>query len=94
MSTQIRIKWNPAGFSEALQGLSGTVQSEAEAVASRATAMLNGSGSGFHVEMTQMARYHDSAYGVTRPVAYVCSNDEETAKEEAENKILSKAVGK
>lgn len=93
MSTKIEIKWNPAGFAEALQGLSGTVQSEAEAIAARASAMLT-KGGGFHVEMTNMPRYQDSAYGASRPVAYVCSNDEETAKEEAENKILSKAVSK
>lgn len=94
MSTKIEIKFNTAGFVECLQGLEGTVQAEAEGIASRAGAMLTGQGTGFHVEMTQMARYQDSAYGATRPVAYVCSNDEETAKEEAENKILSKAVSK
>ena len=91
MSTQIKIKWNPAGFAEALQGLSGQVQGEAEKIAARASSYLT-KGSGFHVEMTQMARYQDSSYGVSRPVAYVVSNDEESAKEEAENKILSKAV--
>ena len=91
MSTQIKIKWNPAGFAESLQGLSGQVQGEAEKIAARASSYLT-KGSGFHVEMTQMARYQDSSYGVSRPVAYVVSNDEESAKEEAENKILSKAV--
>lgn len=92
MSTQIRIKkWVPEGFAECLQGLSGQVQAEAEKVAARAGSYLT-RGTGFHVEMTQMARYRDESYGVTRPVAYVISNDEETAKEEAENKILSKAV--
>ena len=34
----------------------------------------------------------DAAYGVTRPVAYVMA-DEDATKEEAEEKILSKAVG-
>lgn len=91
MSTKINIKFNPQGFAECLQGLSGQVQAEAEKVAARATSFLT-KGSGFHVEMTQMARYQDSSYGVTRPVAYVVSDDDETAKEEAENKILSKAV--
>lgn len=91
MSTKIEIKFNTAGFVECLQGMSGTVQSEAEAIAARASAMLT-KGGGFHVEMTNMPRYQDSAYGASRPVAYVCSDDEETAKEEAENKILSKAV--
>ena len=41
------------------------------------------------MEMENEARYSDSAHGVTRPVAYVVANDDETAKEEAENKILS-----
>ena len=93
MSTQIKIEFKPRGFAECLQELSGTVQSEAERIAARASAYLE-RGSGFHVEMTTMPRYQDSAYGVSRPVAYVVSNDEESAKEEAENKILSKAVGK
>lgn len=91
--TRIEIDFKPEGFAECLQGLSGQVQSAAEEIAARAGSYLQ-KGSGFHVEMTQMARYQDSAYGVTRPVAYVVSNDDETAKEEAENKILSKAVGK
>jgi len=91
--TRIEIDFKPEGFAECLQGLSGQVQSVAEEIAARAGSYLQ-KGSGFHVEMTQMARYQDSAYGVTRPVAYVVSNDDETAKEEAENKILSKAVGK
>lgn len=91
--TRIEIDFKPEGFAECLQGLSGQVQSAAEEIAARAGSYLQ-KGSGFHVEMTQMARYQDAAYGVTRPVAYVVSNDDETAKEEAENKILSKAVGK
>lgn len=91
MSTQIKIKWNPAGFAEALQGLSGQAQGEAEKIAARASSYLT-KGSGFHVEMYNEPRYLDAAYGVTRPIAYVMSNDEETAKEESENKILSKAV--
>lgn len=91
MSTKIQIQFNPKGFAECLQGLSGQVQSTAETIAARAGSYLT-RGTGFHVEMTNMPRYQDSAYGVTRPVAYVISNDEETAKEEAENKILSKAV--
>lgn len=91
MSTKIQIEFKPQGFAECLQGLSGQVQSTAETIASRASSYLT-RGGGFHVEMTNMPRYQDSAYGVTRPVAYVMSNDDETAKEEAENKILSKAV--
>ena len=91
--TRIEIDFKPEGFAECLQGLSGQVQSAAEEIAARAGSYLQ-KGSGFHVEMTQMARYQDAAYGVTRPVAYVVSNDDDTAKEEAENKILSKAVGK
>lgn len=90
MSTNINIKFKPEGFAECLQGLSGTVQAEAERIAARAESYLTGGG-GFSVEMTQMPRYQDSAHGVTRPVAYVMA-DEEASREEAENKILSKAV--
>lgn len=93
MKTKIEIKWNPQGFSEALQVLNGEVQSVAETIANRASSYIT-RGSGFHVEMTQKPRFHDPSYGVTRPVAYVVSNDDATAAEEAEYKIFSKAVGK
>jgi len=89
--SKLSIKWNPAGFAECLQGTAGELQSVAESIASRASSYLE-NGSGFHVEMGSEAKYQDSAYGVTRPVAYVVPDDEESAKEEAENKILSKAV--
>lgn len=89
--SEVRIKFNPAGFAECLESLRGEVQSVAESIAARAESYLEGPGS-FEVEMTSMARYQDSAYGVTRPVAYVYA-DEEATKEEAEEKILSKAVG-
>ena len=93
MATKIEIKFNPAGFAECLQGLSGTVQAEAEKIASRATSYLP-RGGGFHVEMSNEPRFQDSSYGVTRPIGRVVANDEESSKQEAENKILSKAVGK
>ena len=89
--SDLRIKFNPQGFAECLQALAGEVQAAAEQIANQANAYVE-KGTGFHVEMTNEARYKDSEYGVTRPVAYVVSNDEETAAEEAENKILSKAV--
>lgn len=91
--TEIKIEFKPQGFAECLQGLSGTVQAEAEKIASRASSYIT-SGSGFHVEMTTAPRYQDSSYGVSRPVAYVVANDAESSKEEAEDKILSKAVGR
>lgn len=91
MSTQITIKFIPAGFAECLQGLSGQVEGEANKIASRASGFVT-KGSGFHVEMSNEARFQDSAYGVTRPIARVVANDDETSAEEAENKILSKAV--
>ena len=84
----LSIKWEPSGFAECLQDLSGEVQNAAEEIASKASALTE-NGSGFHVEMENEARYGDSAHGVTRPVAYVVANDDETAREEAENKILS-----
>lgn len=89
--SKLSIKWNPTGFAECLQGTAGELQSAAESIASRASSYLE-NGSGFHVEMGSEAKYQDSAYGVTRPVAYVVPDDEESAKEEAEDKILSKAV--
>ncbi|MBR2189315.1 MAG: hypothetical protein IJ860_07920 [Eubacterium sp.] len=91
MSTKIKIEWKPQGFAECLEGLGGQVQAEAEKIAARASGYLTGGG-GFHVEMANAPRYQDSSYGVSRPVAYVMANDDESSKEEAENKILSKAV--
>ena len=89
--SKLTIKWNPAGFAECLQGTAGELQRAAESIASRASSYLE-NGSGFHVEMGSEAKYQDSAYGVTRPVAYVVPDDEESAKDEAESKILIKAV--
>lgn len=88
---KLTIKWAPAGFAECLQGVAGDVQSAAESIASRASSYVK-NGSGFHVEMANEPKYQDSAYGVSRPVAYVVPDDDESAKEEAEDKILSKAV--
>lgn len=93
MSTQITIKFIPAGFAECLQGLSGQVEGEANKIASRASGFAT-KGSGFHVEMSNEPRFQDAAYGVTRPIAMVVANDDETSKEEAEDKILSKAVSR
>lgn len=93
MSGKVEIKFDPKGFAACLKGLTGTVQSEAEKIAARATSYLS-RGSGFHVEMSDEAKYKDSSYGVTRPVARVVANDKESSIEEAKKKILSKAVGK
>ncbi len=92
MSGKIDIKFKPEGFAACLKGLSGTVQSEAEKIAARASAQLT-RGSGFHVEMANKAKFKDSSFGVTRPVATVVANDKESSIEEARKKILSKAVG-
>ena len=91
MSTKINIKFNPAGFAECLSGTSGMVESEASKIAARADGYVR-NGSGFHVEMSNEPRFQYSGYGVTRPIGRVVANDDETSKEEAENKILSKAV--
>ncbi len=93
MSLQ-KIEYKPEGFAECLQGMAGIVQAEAEKIAGRATSYITGAGSGFHVEMQTEARYRDANYGVSRPVARVVANDAESSKEEAINKILSKAVGR
>lgn len=92
MATQIKIDFNPAGFAECLSGLSGDVQAAADKIAATATSMIT-KGTGFHTEMSNEPRFQDSSYGVSRPIGRVVANDEESAKEEAENKILSKAVG-
>ncbi len=88
----VRMKFLPEGFAECLQGMSGQVEAEAQRIASTASGMLNGKGSGFHVEMSTEPRYQDQSYGVARPLARVVANDEASSMEEAENKILSKAV--
>lgn len=92
MAKQIDIVFNPAGFAECLEGLSGDVQAAAEKIAAKATSMIT-KGTGFHVEMSNEPRFQDASYGVARPIGRVVANDEESSKEEAENKILSKAVG-
>lgn len=89
--SELKIKFNPQGFAECLQGKEDDVRTAAEAIANRASSYLT-KGSGFHVEMAYEAKYQDAAYGVTRPVAYVVADDEESSAEEAEDKILSKAV--
>lgn len=91
MAVQITITFNPKGFAECLSGMSGIVESEASRIAARADGYVT-KGSGFHVEMTNEPRFKDATYGVTRPIGRVVANDDETSKEEAENKILSKAV--
>lgn len=89
--SELKIKYRPQGFAECLESLSGEVQTAAENIAVRASSYLT-RGSGFHVEMQREAKYNDAAYGVTRPVAYVVADDDESSAEEAEDKILSKAV--
>lgn len=89
MASQTTIKFNSAGFAECLRAYEGQVQSAAEGIAARASAMCS-KGSGFHVEMSYEPRFQDD--GTTRPIARIVSNDDETAREEAEYKILSKAV--
>lgn len=91
MATQINITFKPEGFAECLSGMTDQVQAEADKIAMRANAEVT-KGSGFHVEMSNEPRFKDSAYGVTRPIGRVVANDAETSKEEAEYKILSKAV--
>lgn len=91
MASKTTIQFNPAGFAECLQGLEGQVQAEAEKIAARATSYVT-RGGGFHVEMSNEPRFQDSAYGVTRPIGRIVPNDKATDAEEAEYKILSKAV--
>ena len=91
MAVQITMQFKPEGFAECLAGMAGVVESEASRIATRANGYVT-KGSGFHVEMSNEPRFQDSSYGVSRPIGRVVANDDETSKEEAENKILSKAV--
>lgn len=91
MAVQITITYDPKGFAECLTGATGIVSSEAEKIAARANGNVT-KGTGFHVEVTNEPRFQDEAHGVSRPIARVVANDDATSAEEAENKILSKAV--
>lgn len=91
MSKLVKLEFKPQGFAECLQGVAGDVQAAAEGIANHASSYVT-RGSGFHVEMATEARYQDASFGVSRPVAYVVPDDDESAAEEAEDKILSKAV--
>ena len=91
MASQLTIRFDPKGFAECLAGAKDVVEQSAETIASRANGYVT-KGTGFHVEMSSEPRFLDDAYGVTRPIARVVANDAETSAEEAEDKILSKAV--
>jgi hypothetical protein len=91
MAVQITMQFKPEGFAECLAGMAGVVESEASKIATRANGYVT-KGSGFHVEMSNEPRFQDSSYGVSRPIGRVVANDDETSAEEAEQKILSKAV--
>ncbi len=97
MGTKMRIEFTkpPGGLTEVINSgsVQSVVKSAAETIAAKASAMVS-RGGGFHVEMGTKAFAQDSAHGASRPFATVISNDEETAAAEAEDKILSKAVGK
>ena len=85
------IKYLPAGFAECLLSFTDVCQAEAERIAATASSMTT-KGSGFHVEMANEPKFDDAKHGVSRPVAYVVANDEETLAEEAENLISTRAA--
>lgn len=87
-----KIKFKPEGFAEVMDQAAGLVQSEAEAIAQRATSALTEGGSGFHVEMDHGPQFQDAAHGVSRPFARIVSNDDESAKQEWTDHVLSRAV--
>lgn len=97
MGKKITIKFTkaPGGLTEVINsgGIQSVVKSSAETIAAKASSMVS-AGSGFHVEMGTRAFAQDAAHGASRPFARIISNDDETAAAEAEEKILSKAVGK
>ena len=92
MSTRITIKFNPAGFAECLNSLSGEVKSVAERLAEQAKVESGGRGT-YTVKIHNEPRYKDSQYGVSRPIAIArVYADEAGSIDEAENKSMSKAV--
>ena len=92
MSTKIEIKFNPAGFAECLQGMTGQVQEICERLAEQAGGLNH-----FKITVTNEPRYKDPVYGVSRPIARaspvgVITADAYASADEAENKTMSKAV--
>lgn len=93
MATQIKIEFKPAGFAECLEGLGDQVQAACEKLAMQAGGLEH-----YTIEVSNEPRYHDAAYGVSRPIARALpvgriTADQYASADEAENKTMSKAVG-
>lgn len=87
--TDITIKFDNGAFAECLSGMGEMCEAEARRLASQ----YEGPGTVTVVVTEQKARFQDSAYGVSRPVAVArVVADAEASADEAENKSLSKAV--
>lgn len=92
MATQIKItKWCPEGFAECLNGMDDMVRAVAESEAAK----MGGSPGEITVDVTHEPRFRDSQYGVSRPIAVArIKGDAAASADEAENKTMSKAVGR
>ena len=85
MSNNVSMEWNDAGFVEILQseGVRELVLSQAERIASRATANIPEPSEGYTANVVKKP---------TRWVAGVATTDEASVRAESENKALSRAV--
>lgn len=88
MSVKVRMEFNSAGFKEVLEsdGVRAAVDEIGQEIASRANANISGESDGFEVR-TQIG-----GYGGGRWVSFVTASDFEASKEEAEDKVLTRAV--
>lgn len=80
MAKKVKIEFEDEGFKKILKE-----NSVAQLVIEQTLAIAQRAGEGFEGEVVW-------GYNNTRPVGFVHSTDAKSAKEEAENKVLSKAV--
>ena len=87
MSVKVRMEFNSAGFKEVLEsdGVRAAVDEIGQEIASRANANISGESDGFEVTTVK-------GYDSDRWITIVTASDFEASKEEAENKVLTRAV--
>lgn len=94
MSAKVNLTFNSAGFREILlgDGVHDLIEKTADNIADRANSNLQSSKSeGFQADVWQGAMMSRYGYG-GRWIGSVSSMDREAAAEEAEDKVLSRAV--
>lgn len=85
MANNVRIEWNNEGFKDILksEGVHELVLSQAEQIATRASANIAGTSEGYSASAKQMS---------SRWVAGVICTDDASVRAESEDKALSRAV--